>query len=63
MTLLAKSLSIPLVKSACADKTKKKHFAKQSVIKSYLKIVADLLHGGKHAVNKMIIVRSAIHSQ
>jgi len=31
MTLLAKSLSIPLVKSACADETKKKHFAKQSL--------------------------------
>jgi len=47
-----KASSFLLSRSACAHETKK-HCETESVIKSYLKIAANLLHGGKHVADKV----------
>jgi len=52
MTLLAKASLFLFSNSACANERKTAFCEVESVIITYLKIVANLLHGGKHAVNK-----------
>jgi len=53
MTLLVQSLFFPLQIANMLMKRKKTFCKAESVIKSYMKIVFSLLHGGKHAVDKV----------
>jgi len=52
MTLLVNIL-LSSSNSACADETKETFCEAESVIKPYLKILANFLHGEKHAVDKV----------
>jgi len=54
MTLLAESLFFPLFDYRICWWNEKKTFCKaEPIIKSYMKIVASLLHGGKQAVDEL----------
>jgi len=41
------------INSTCADRKEKRYCKAESVVKPYLKIVANLLHGSKHPVDKV----------